>query len=133
MLPSLGMPASSSSMDCFVFARMVDMLAHTNSAARASGVLIGDTSSGHNHADRVVSSHSPSFELSSRSRATIRAANMSPVPEKNTLISGTEIRNRRGVESEERIVEPTMLRVGVCADESFNGNRTDVTIICGIW
>ena len=116
-------------MDCFVFARMIDTLAHTISAAWASGVLRGDISSSHNHANL---SHNLSFELISRSRATINAANISPVPEKKASMCGTEIWNRRGVESEDRMVDPMMLRFGVGEVGSSDGNRTDVTIICGI-
>ena len=106
------------------------MLAHTFSIARASGKSKGSTLSPDTQdfvADR------PAVAAASRNRATVNAANMSPVPLKKTSISETVMRNRRGVWSE-RAVEPTMERVGepgvpVEEAEGSSGKRTEVTIM----
>ena len=77
----------------------------------------------------------------SRSRATVRAANMSPVPEKKQSNCGISILNRRGLPSD-RIVEPTTARVlertsrllvelSVVEDGSRSERCTDVTMMCG--
>ena len=52
----------------------------------------------------------------SRRRATVRAANMSPVPEKKQSIAENEMLKRRGVWSERR-EDPTTERMGDEAEE----------------
>lgn len=69
----------------------------------------------------------PAAWAASRSRTRMRAANISPVPEKKQSRAGTSILNRRGEYSEEA-VEPMMEMV--LEDE---GRRTEVIMMCGIW
>ena len=135
------------------------MPARTSSADFASGSSVAGMESGEiqegvslrrGDVDGDVES---TLWTASRSRETVRAANMSPVPEKKQSSCGTSMRKRRGVPSE-RIVDPTTARVlerGVVSwfvvefqvsaveweivdeedDETRSGRCTDVTIMWG--
>lgn len=110
------------------------MLDSTLIAACASGRCLGATLSGDTQDLRVRRS-SPAAATASRSRATIRAANMSPVPLKKQSRAGTSMRKRRGVPLD-CVVEPMTVRkfsggLGVEPDCDSLESCTEVMMTCG--
>jgi hypothetical protein len=110
------------------------MLDRTFSVALASGRSVGPTSSGDIH-ERVLrrggaDADDDDENTASRNRATVSAANMSPVPLKKQSNAGTSMRNSRG-EPSERVVEPMIVSVVGGVDEPRLDSWTDVTITCG--
>jgi hypothetical protein len=93
-----------------VLLSMLCMLARTFWQALASGRSSAVTSSGERQLEVEVRSQSgvEAAWTASMSRGMVRAANMSPVPEKKSGSSGVSIRKRRGVK-EVVAVEPMMV------------------------
>lgn len=114
---------SKRSLVLFVLTRTACILPMTFSAAFANGKSTPSTSSGE---IQLLTAPRLAAWAASRSRTRMRAANMSPVPEKKQSRAGTSILKRRGEYSEEA-VEPKMEMVS--GDE---GRRTEVMMMCGI-
>ena len=101
--------------------------------ALASGRSVAATSSGESH-DLVVRRPSTA-ETASLRRATVSAANISPVPLKKQSSAGTSTRNSRGDPSE-RVVDPITVRKfsgggGVEPDWESLKSCTEVIMTCG--
>lgn len=88
-----------------------------------------------------ASASASAANTASRNRATVSAANMSPVPLKKQSRRGTSTLKRRGLPSE-RAVEPIMVSVSVLSvaveldtaevvEDVIDGSCTEVMIMCG--
>lgn len=84
------------------------ILDRTLTVACARGKALDGTSSGDTQ-DLVVCRPSPAATTASRSLATVKAANISPVPLKKQSRAGTSTRKRRGDPSD-RVVDPIIVK-----------------------
>ena len=100
--------ANSASRASSVRSRTLCMLDRTLVVACASGNALDGTPSGDTQ-DLVDWRLSPAATTASRSLATVKAANMSPVPLKKQSSAGTSTRNRRGDPSD-RVVDPITVK-----------------------
>lgn len=121
--------ASSALRASIVLSRTLCILERTFTVARASGKSVAEMLSGDTQ-DAVDWRLSPAAETASRRRATVKAANISPVPLKKQSKAGTSIRNKRGDPSH-LVVDPMTVRkfsggVGVPPDWESLDSCTEV-------
>lgn len=121
-----------------VFSNTSCILARTLTVAFARGSSVASTSSGDTHDLTFrIGVEESSAKTASRSRATVNAANISPVPLKKQSRAGTSTLKSRG-EPSERAVDPMIERVledggrVVEALEVSEGSCTDVMIMWGM-
>ena len=104
------------------------MLARTFWAAFASGRSAGATASGDRQLAVFLRFWSGAVrDTASMRRGTVRAANMSPVPEKKRGIAGVSMRKRRGLKSEVAVL-PMIVRFST--GSSFS-EFSAVGLFCG--